>query len=514
MANRMTSRNRMGLAAALALSWVGAAAPAAEGAVNVASDPAAVALTEPAEITAIDKPNDDGAAIILTWRKMPYESPETLFDFLMAEDHANLLERLDKLVALQVIDDARKQELTRQMGITNLTQKLFVPQFTLAARKPVRGAALAPPCKSRADMPASFGFAAENDDYHAVEFSRFAKRKDLVLRASTRWRRELVDKVVAQGLVHRVDDVDDPDVVEVRVESFSESLERGKSYFFKINVRRGGEVAVGRQEVAAAARDNWFAWHKLNLLVAMVVLATVIMTFAKIAKRNPNKLFIRRIGGLEAVDEALGRAAEMGKPVFFCHGPGDLSSVVTISAINLLGKIAERVGEYGTELKVTCLDYLVMQVSQEMVRDAYTRVGRSDAYSDDNVMFVTHNHFAYSAAVSGMMIREKAGTAFFFGRFSSESLLLSETGAVTKAIQIAGTDSFAQIPFFITTCDYTLIGEEMYAGSAYLSREPRLVGAVKGQDVIKAIVILAIVLGAGLASGGIMWFAHLFWPLT
>jgi hypothetical protein len=384
----------------------------------------------------------------------------------------------------------------------------------MVSQKPKQGAAIAPPCPFRTAYPASFGFAADNADFHAVEVTRFAGRKDLVLYIPVKWKRELVDKIKAAKLIHRIVDVDDPDQVEVKVETFSEPLERGRPYFFKLNVRRGDVVAPGAPEASAAALDNWFAWHKVNLLIVMIVLTIIIMLFANIAKRNPTKLFIRRIGGLEAVEEALGRAAEMGKPVYFCHGPGDLSSVVTISAINLLGKIAERVAEYGTELKVTCLDYLVMQVSQEMVRDAYTRVGRSDAYRDDNVMFVTGDTFAYSAAVGGMMIREKVGTAFFFGRFGSESLLLSETGAVTKAIQIAGTDSFTQIPFFITTCDYTLIGEEMYAGSAYLSREPRLVGAVKGQDAVKAIIMTIIIVGTCLASIGLMGFAHLFWPLT
>ncbi|MEO0085895.1 MAG: DUF6754 domain-containing protein, partial [candidate division WOR-3 bacterium] len=53
-----------------------------------------------------------------------------------------------------------------------------------------------------------------------------------------------------------------------------------------------------------------------------------------------------------------------------------------------------------------------------------------------------------------------------------------------------------QLPFFITACDYTLIGEELYAASAYLSREPLLLGAVKGQDFAKSLVILLIVLSS------------------
>ena len=71
------------------------------------------------------------------------------------------------------------------------------------------------------------------------------------------------------------------------------------------------------------------------------------------------------------------------------------------------------------------------------------------------------------------------------GYFSAEALLMTETGNQVGAVQIAGTDAVTQIPFFITTCDYTLIGEELYAASAYLNREPMLLGTLKAQDYFK-----------------------------
>ena len=52
-----------------------------------------------------------------------------------------------------------------------------------------------------------------------------------------------------------------------------------------------------------------------------------------------------------------------------------------------------------------------------------------------------------------------------------------------------------QLPFFITTCDYTLIGEELYAASAYLGREPKQLGSIKGQDPCKAVIMGFITLG-------------------
>jgi len=108
--------------------------------------------------------------------------------------------------------------------------------------------------------------------------------------------------------------------------------------------------------------------------------------------------------------------------------------------------------------------------------------------------------------VSGLMVREQPAAVFLLGYFYAESLLLAETGASTGAIQVAGTDAYTQLPFFVTTCDYTLIGEELYAASAYLSREPRMLGSLRGQDVGKVFLMLAMVGGTIAMSIG-RWLA-------
>jgi len=108
------------------------------------------------------------------------------------------------------------------------------------------------------------------------------------------------------------------------------------------------------------------------------------------------------------------------------------------------------------------------------------------------------------------MVRERPAAHIMMGYFYAESLLLAETGSTTGAIQIAGTDAFTQLPFFVTTCDYTLLGEELYAASAYLSREPKLLGSLKGQDIGKGILIVVIALGSLLATRGIPHLTYLF----
>jgi hypothetical protein len=151
-----------------------------------------------------------------------------------------------------------------------------------------------------------------------------------------------------------------------------------------------------------------------------------------------------------------------------------------------------------------------MAVAQEVVKSAYLDAGRPDDYKEDTVHFVTNMQFAYVAAVNGIMLRELPATNIYMGKFFAESLLLAETGALAGSIQIAGTDEIAQIPFFIVACDYTLIGEELYAASAYLGREPILLGSLKAQDWAKAAVIVLALAGMIAASFGWSAFTDIF----
>ncbi len=134
-------------------------------------------------------------------------------------------------------------------------------------------------------------------------------------------------------------------------------------------------------------------------------------------------------------------------------------------------------------------------MAQETVRTAFLEAGRPDQYNPENIFYVTAMQFPYVAAVNGIMLRERPATNFYCGKFYAESLILAETGNIAGSIQISGTDEIAQLPFFVAATDYTLIGEELYAASAYLSQEPIQLGTLKAQDSTKAVVMAAILLG-------------------
>jgi len=265
-------------------------------------------------------------------------------------------------------------------------------------------------------------------------------------------------------------------------------------YFQLAAVDDSGNVKYIGTAQNLVSTSNAFDILGINNVFISFLYCMIVLLFISQAKRG-KELFIRKIAGLDAVDEAIGRATEMGKPILYLTGLDSLSNVSTIAAINILGQVAKKVADYDSKIINPNRDPVVMSVCQEVVKEAYMDAGRPDAYNPDNIFFVTDDQFSFTAAVDGIMVREKPATNIFMGYYYAESLILAETGASTGAIQIAGTDSLAQLPFFITTCDYTLIGEELYAASAYLAREPLLLGSLKGQDVGKMFLMVMLVIG-------------------
>ena len=286
-------------------------------------------------------------------------------------------------------------------------------------------------------------------------------------------------------------------------------LETGIEYFVKLTASLDGVSRDYAETLSAAPAEQWFDTGRTNVLILAVLFGATVLYFIARARRDPN-LFIRKISGLDAVDEAIGRATEMGKPILYINGMSTLADLSTLAALNILGRVARRVANYESKLTVPCRDPIVLTVAQEIVKAGYTDAGRPDAYNADDIFFLTEDQFSYAAAVCGIMMRDKPAANFFMGYYYAESLILAETGASTGAIQIAGTDASTQLPFFVTTCDYTLIGEELYAASAYLSREPLVLGSLKGQDMAKVFMMVMIVIGTLLMTFGVIFIKDLF----
>jgi hypothetical protein len=256
----------------------------------------------------------------------------------------------------------------------------------------------------------------------------------------------------------------------------------------------GFNVAEGAPGGLAA----WIDTEKIPTFVTILFFGWLMFLYQGRARRG-QEIPIRRIAGLDAMDEAIGRATEMGRPVLYVPGIDEIKEIQTIYSMMILRHVARKTAEFGTELIVPVRDSIVMTFAEEAVKAGCMDAGRPDAFVKDNIRYLSNEQFAYCAGVAGIMAREHPAANIMLGMFFAESLILAETGFMSGAIQVAGTAKQHQLPFFVAACDYTIMGEEYFAVTAYLTREPGLVGTIRAADVTKIVVILLLVLGVVLA---------------
>ncbi len=288
-----------------------------------------------------------------------------------------------------------------------------------------------------------------------------------------------------------------------------------RSYAYRVLKTDGNGAFVISDTYLDDKKNQWFMPYseilddtKLMTFVATILFG-LLLVFAIIQTRRKD-VYIRPIAGLHEIDNAIGRATEMGRPLMFVPGWGTLGDVCTISSMMILSQIAKKAAEFDIRLISPHCDYMVLPMAQEIVQSAYSEVGRSDAFDQNNIFYVSGDQFPFCAGVNGITVRERVATVFYMGYFNAEALLLTETGNQAGAVQIAATDAITQVPFFITTCDYTLIGEEFYAASAYLSRNLELVSMLKAQDYFKLVMVVVMVIGTILSSMHLTSFINSF----
>src|ERR1044072_3263746 len=247
-------------------------------------------------------------------------------------------------------------------------------------------------------------------------------------------------------------------------------------------------LAQATEVVGAQYRDTgWF-----GIVFTYTLVAFILFNISR-AKKGKD-LFIRRIAGLNAIDEAIGRATEMGRPVLMVPGLGQLNAI-SVQALNIFAYVAKTAARFANPIRVCCGDPAVYAVAQEIIRDTYQQEGLIERYDLDSVRFISDRQFAFAAGVSGVILREQTAATFFMGEFFAESLIFAETANSVGAIQVASSTQITQPAFFIAACDYVLIGDEFYAASAYLTRQPVLLGRLVGQDWSKVLIIATLIAG-------------------
>jgi hypothetical protein len=211
---------------------------------------------------------------------------------------------------------------------------------------------------------------------------------------------------------------------------------------------------------------------------------------------------IRRLPAIDAIDEAVGRCAEMGKPLHYCPGIGGIGNRDTIPGLAIGAYVARKCAELGVRFIFTFRNAQIQPIAMDMIREAYTMEGKSEEFNPDDIIWLSPRQFAFATGLVGLLSRERPGASLLLGSYAAESLICTEAGFRAGAVQIAGCTNSYQIPYFATTCDYVLISEELQTAGVYISQIPEQVGTILGQDYVRLLILALMGLGAVLYAMG------------
>ena len=200
---------------------------------------------------------------------------------------------------------------------------------------------------------------------------------------------------------------------------------------------------------------------------------------------------IRKIPGLDAIEEAVGRSVEMGRPVYYpmgCAGFGNAQTGGKMAALSLISYSAELCAERGIKLLTGTNKTSMIPMLDDVMTQAYMAHNAPELHDLSDIRWYP-SQMAYVAGTDTIFKYEKPGAMIMIDTWWAEALAFCEIGRRGGAFMIGGTDYRPYMPYFIATCDYALIGEEIFIASAYISDEPTVKATVFAEDIMKFIII-------------------------
>jgi len=237
----------------------------------------------------------------------------------------------------------------------------------------------------------------------------------------------------------------------------------------------------------------------LGLLMNIVIFIITIYYLT-----SKGKIYIRRVPGLDAIEEAIGRSTEMGKPHFATFGVGQFGSW-TMAALSILEHQAHICAKTETRLIVPCggsrSTYITRPVALDIVKNAYLAEGK-EFDEKDMPFLVGGKGWAFGSGTVAMIQKLRPGGFVLTGSYGSVALHIAEQASQSGAMTIASGSYMGNVAALSAASDYTMIGEEVLAAGAYLTQEPSRLASIRTQDILKFISIFASIIGVILIQFG------------
>jgi hypothetical protein len=215
---------------------------------------------------------------------------------------------------------------------------------------------------------------------------------------------------------------------------------------------------------------------------------------------------LRTLPQFDELRRAVERTVEAGRRVHLSLGTGTLiggESGPALAGLTALSQTAEVTLESDRPVVVSSGDGAVAAASQDALRGTLGRLGASERFHWTSARMLGPTPFSYVATLPGMLDAEQVSVHVLLGHFGNEGALAADMGARQRSFVLAGSDAVPTQALFIATADQPLIGEETFAAGAYLGARGMHRASLRVQDLLRLILIIAIVLGTLLSTLGI-----------
>lgn len=203
--------------------------------------------------------------------------------------------------------------------------------------------------------------------------------------------------------------------------------------------------------------------------------------------------------GYLTLQKQVGQAVESGQPIHISLGRGSLSgraNPTSVAALTILNHLAEGSCANGMPPTVTTGDGTLLLAGQDQLRQVYHQAHRPAEYQPGMVQFQASSSdpITYAAGTSQVVNQQAWGGNILIGQFGQEIPLIIEAGSRAQAEQIISTDDPVALALAYPSAHALIIGEEHLAAGAYLNGQPAQLASLQLQDILRLLIIIAILL--------------------
>ena len=234
--------------------------------------------------------------------------------------------------------------------------------------------------------------------------------------------------------------------------------------------------------------------------LGLILLSAILLIGLSLLKERVKASF-RDISAFTNLNKALGSAVEDGSRIHFSLGSAGVDNPRTAASFSSLSVLRHSVEFSASGDKpplATSGDAALAILSQDNLHTAYRVAGAEQQYKATTGRLAGMTPFSYAAGVLPAIYDEDISANILVGGFGSEVGLLSDAAEREQSFILAASDSLPAQAILYANAQEPLIGEELYATGAYLKAGRAHLVSLYVQDVLRWLIILALLVGAAM----------------